>query len=82
MLTICHLNDVIVFLEATGNPDIVCLTECRLKEEELKVVKLNKYILTDFYCRSEDIGGVAVVLECYNYKFKQIVVLKISSNFE
>ena len=50
----------------------------------LKVIKLNKYILTDFYCRSEDTGGgVAVfVLECYNYKIKKIAVPKISSNFE
>lgn len=92
-MTICHLNirslrnkidELIVFLEAIGNPDIVCLTECRLKEDELKLAKVNKYILTDYYSRSEDTGGgVAIfVQECYNFKIKKTGIPKISSDFE
>lgn len=78
------VNDLIVLLENINNPDVICLSECRLSEDEIKLTTIDTYVLTDYYSRSEDTGGgVAIfVKECYNFKIKKTTVQKVSSNFE
>lgn len=78
------MDELSIFLENINNPDVICLSECRLSEAEMKLTKINKYVLTDYYSRSENTGGgVAIyVKECYDFDVKKVGVPKISSNFE
>lgn len=61
-------------------PEVICLSEVWLKEEELKLAKLVFYKLTDYFCRKDcKGGGTAIYISQFlDYKNKKIKIAKKS----
>lgn len=67
-----------------GLPEVICLTESHFKNNEANLVKLDKYVLSDYFCRTEaKMGGVAIFIrEDIEYKIRKFCVKKKEVIFE
>lgn len=72
-LRICHLNirslrnkvdEFELLLESLDFPEIVCISELNYKNCEISALKLERYKLSDYYCRANhNLGGVGIFVK-------------------
>ena len=58
-----------IFLRSIQYPEVVCLTEARLSQEEALVIKIDRYYLASCYCRTTCVGGGVAILVRDDLKF-------------
>ena len=78
------LEEFELLLNNLDFPEIVCLSEINYNEREIVTINLEKYKLTDFFCRIyHRFGGVAIFIKNdINYRIKECTVKKTEMLFE